>query len=245
MAEREKRLFKIVVESYKRSDIEKAKMYANEVAEVRKWLRRIEQASLELEAIMLRLETINEVGEYAAPLGNTLSYIIGLLRNVKYIRDVYPEFDTLTETLKNMSNEITGEPFLPNEHVGLDIDTLTNKPEVSRILEEARTLVSIKRREMKEVPDMYIERGVRLAEASGVGVVPTTKLERMNLDDKNITVNIEKKASVSLEELVYRWAVAHNGVINIKECAANLGIDPDDVVTTVKKLLAEGRFRLA
>lgn len=65
---REKELFAKTVEAYKTRDEKRSKIYATEVAEVRKITKMMLQMKLALEQISLRMRTTTELGDIAASL---------------------------------------------------------------------------------------------------------------------------------------------------------------------------------
>lgn len=65
---REKELFARTVEAYKTRDDKRSKIYATEVAEVRKISKMMLQMKLALEQISLRMRTTTELGDIAASL---------------------------------------------------------------------------------------------------------------------------------------------------------------------------------
>ncbi|MDP2901475.1 MAG: Snf7 family protein [Candidatus Bathyarchaeota archaeon] len=77
--ERDKMIFNKVVEAYTSHDTARAKIYANELAEVRKMQRMIFSAKLALEQISLRMRTVTELGDVAATLMPVVS-VLGELR---------------------------------------------------------------------------------------------------------------------------------------------------------------------
>uniref|UniRef100_A0A7J3UYR9 Snf7 family protein n=1 Tax=Candidatus Methanosuratincola petrocarbonis (ex Vanwonterghem et al. 2016) TaxID=1867261 RepID=A0A7J3UYR9_9CREN len=58
-------LFERVVQHYQNRDLRRAKMYANELGEVRKLIKAMTAASLALEQIAIRLRTVKEYGDFA------------------------------------------------------------------------------------------------------------------------------------------------------------------------------------
>lgn len=87
-AERDKMIFNKVVEAYTSHDTARAKIYANELAEVRKMQKMIFSAKLALEQISLRMRTVTELGDVAATLMPVVS-VIGELK--QGIASINPE----------------------------------------------------------------------------------------------------------------------------------------------------------
>ncbi len=77
--ERDRMIFNKVVEAYTSHDTARAKIYANELAEVRKMQGMILSAKLALEQISLRMGTVTELGDVAATLMPVVS-VLGELR---------------------------------------------------------------------------------------------------------------------------------------------------------------------
>ncbi len=61
-------LFEKVVQYYQNRDIRRAKIYANELSELRKLIKAMTAASLMLEQIATRLRTLKEYGDFASNL---------------------------------------------------------------------------------------------------------------------------------------------------------------------------------
>ena len=61
--ERDRRLFEYVVNYYLKHDLNRANVYANEIANIRRLARVVMQSKLALEAIKLRLDTVKDMGD--------------------------------------------------------------------------------------------------------------------------------------------------------------------------------------
>jgi division protein CdvB (Snf7/Vps24/ESCRT-III family) len=77
--ERDSSLFAKTVAAVQRHESQRASMFANELAEVRKVGKMVTQSKLALEQIVLRLNTITELGEIVT----TLAPATSIVRNVK------------------------------------------------------------------------------------------------------------------------------------------------------------------
>ena len=64
LSEKDRTIFAKVVDSYTKHDRQRAMMYANELAEVRKLEKRVLQIKLALETISLRLTTVKDYGDF-------------------------------------------------------------------------------------------------------------------------------------------------------------------------------------
>ena len=79
LRERDNSIFNKVVSSLQKHDTAHASVYANELAEIRKMNKMVTQAKLALEQIVLRLNTITELGDIVV----TLTPAMSVIRNVK------------------------------------------------------------------------------------------------------------------------------------------------------------------
>ena len=88
LVDRDKNIFSKVVDAYTKHDQAHASIYANELAEIRKMSRMIIQSQLALEQIILRLQTVQELGDVVVSLAPAMSVV----RKVgKGIAGVMPE----------------------------------------------------------------------------------------------------------------------------------------------------------
>lgn len=79
LRERDSAIFNKVVASIQKHDMQHASVFANELAEVRKMNKMATQARLALEQIVLRLNTVQELGDIVV----TLTPAMAVIRNVK------------------------------------------------------------------------------------------------------------------------------------------------------------------
>lgn len=79
LRERDGAIFNKVVSSIQKHDMQHASVFANELAEVRKMHKMVTQARLALEQIVLRLNTVQELGDIVV----TLTPAMAVIRNVK------------------------------------------------------------------------------------------------------------------------------------------------------------------
>ena len=91
LRERDNSIFNKVVTSLQKHDTQHASVFANELAEIRKMNKMVTQAKLALEQIVLRLNTITELGDIVV----TLTPAMAVIRNVKQgLVGVLPEAES-------------------------------------------------------------------------------------------------------------------------------------------------------
>lgn len=146
LMERDRKIFEKVVEAFMKHEMDRATLYANELAELRKMSKIILFSKLSLEKVLLRLGTIKEVGELVVAMAPAVEVV----RNIKnslsgILPDAEHELSELSEILNSLvveAGQVTGQAL-----------TLEATEEAQKILEEAMTVAEQKMREkLPEVP---------------------------------------------------------------------------------------------
>jgi division protein CdvB (Snf7/Vps24/ESCRT-III family) len=134
-SKRDKSLFAKTIEAYSKHDLLRAKVYANELSEIRKTKRSIVNTKLALEQISLRLGTISEFGDVVGMLSPTVS----VLQNIgKGISTTLPETG---QELGQIGNLLTGIITESNQGNKIQIDFNTPNDAAKNILKEAAEVV--------------------------------------------------------------------------------------------------------
>jgi division protein CdvB (Snf7/Vps24/ESCRT-III family) len=245
LRKKEKEMFDRVVAAQSSGNTQYATIYANETAELRKLVKSIESASISLEQLLLRLETIMELGD-AASLLSSLQGIISEVRNV--LPQIAPELDTQLDTLSNAVFEQLSAKYpdvlMSTPHAD------TNDMDINEILKEASMAAGnmIKERISLPEPPMASKEKItdkiqKVAESISIEEGHLSRSEKSSsIQNKSINVRTEKL--LSLEDKVYLWILEHNGELNVPECARNLGITPEDVKKAVDTLSRAGKLRI-
>ncbi|MBN1784744.1 MAG: hypothetical protein JW815_03300 [Candidatus Bathyarchaeota archaeon] len=130
-SERDKSLFAKTVKAYSKHDIIRAKVYANELAEIRKSEKQIMGTQLALEQISLRLSTVSEFGDVV----NILSPSVDVLQNIgRGLSKTLPEAGKELGQIGELLNGIITDS---NQGTGLDIDFEAPNDDAKNILSEA------------------------------------------------------------------------------------------------------------
>ena len=79
LKQREQAIFKMTVTAVQQHDEQTSKAYSNELAEVRKMAKIVTQSKIALEQITTRLQTVTDMGDFAATLGPA----IGVIKTVR------------------------------------------------------------------------------------------------------------------------------------------------------------------
>lgn len=130
-SKRDKSLFAKTVKAYSKHDLMRAKVYANELSEIRKTKKSISDTKLALEQISLRLGTVSEFGDVVGMLSPTVS----VLQNIgKGISNTLPEAGN---ELGQIGDLLTGIISESNQSSGIDVNFDAPNEAAQNILNEA------------------------------------------------------------------------------------------------------------
>jgi division protein CdvB (Snf7/Vps24/ESCRT-III family) len=130
-SERDKSLFAKTVKAYSNHDTMRAKVYANELSEIRKSKKQITDTKLALEQISLRLSTVSEFGDVVSMLSPT----VGVLQNIgKGIATTLPEAGKELGQIGDLLSGIISES---THGSNMDIDFEAPNDAAKNILNEA------------------------------------------------------------------------------------------------------------
>tara|TARA_B110000014_G_scaffold202110_1_gene151913 strand:+ start:734 stop:1390 length:657 start_codon:yes stop_codon:yes gene_type:complete len=140
-------IFEKIVNAKKTNDENYARVYANELSEIRKHQQMVSNAKLSMEQIQIRLNTVSELGDVVVTLSPCMSLIKGLGTS---LGGMMPTVSESMQDLSNMLGDIvTGSSITHDGSIG-QIDT-TNSDALS-ILEEAQSIVEGKTRQVMPEP---------------------------------------------------------------------------------------------
>jgi division protein CdvB (Snf7/Vps24/ESCRT-III family) len=136
--QKDRSMFAKLVDAYSKHDTQRANIYANELAEVRKMAKLIMNARLALDQVTLRIQTCTELGDVVANLGPA----IGVLRTVgSCMSGVLPEAENELGEIGNMLSGLMFDAGL-NSGTSMNFDTVSE--DASKILNEAATVAEQK-----------------------------------------------------------------------------------------------------
>ncbi|MEM3365644.1 MAG: hypothetical protein QXM93_04420 [Candidatus Methanomethyliaceae archaeon] len=215
---REKALFDSVTIAIERKDPERAKIYANELAEVKKVQKNVKKSILVLEQLVIRMETLREFGTAFAQLKPTLEV-------VKQVSD------QLSEVMPEVSNELSNiGSVLGDALIGVNInlmqEELIKMPNCDEIIEEAASYLSEKIENELPVPPI----GLRAAVAIG------------GESDEEFLVS--SGGNIDPDEAVLSYLKENQGKLNIKECSRLFQIPEEEIPKIVESLSRKGLIKI-
>jgi division protein CdvB (Snf7/Vps24/ESCRT-III family) len=235
--QRRKSLFETTVKAMMTKDKSKAAVYANEWAELRKVGKVVYASELALTQIILRLESIVDVGEVMSHLGMAFK----VLRKVnKTVQGLVPSLDQASEEINTALTETMAEMGNVSSSISLNIHSESGE----ELVEQARKLAEERAEEMKRTmvvsPRQIQQNGEELGRR--VPLLATGEEE----DEESMALGTIYRAppGEEAEEQVLQYAAIHNGNVDITDASTMLRMPPDDLEQAMLKLLAEGKVKL-
>jgi division protein CdvB (Snf7/Vps24/ESCRT-III family) len=255
LQERDRYLFRACSLAIKDGARERAGMYANEVAEVRRLMNLLSQTQIAIERIILRLETVKELNTIMIDLKPALSALKNVTQGiVETMPDIASELnninESISETLIATSAKSTEPPILP-----LNVKT----PGGQEILNEVAAVLEEKLAEkLPEPPATVTVQQKTEAEPEGVkemiALAACCSESGENQEDNSSqtlfsykelkSVQITMQKTPLPEESVLDYLKNNQGYIDIFECASKLKISTEDVEKALEKLGAEGKIEI-
>lgn len=149
LTQRDKALFQKVVDAYSRHEMQRASVYANELAEIRKMTNFMMNAELALERVALRLRTVTQLGNVAAALA-PVSKVLQSIRTG--VAGVFPSAERELGEISVLLDEIMIEA---SQTTGMAPDFEVASEEAQKILSEAAMVAEQRMKEkFPELPTL-------------------------------------------------------------------------------------------
>ena len=143
ISDRDTFIFRKVVLALQRQDRQRASIYANELSEVRQLGILVTQAKLALHQVVLRLNTVRDLGDAVTVISPILSVVKNVGSNLSYIvPEAQGEIGEISSLLGDILVDAGG--ISGNTH----INTATTNEEADKILAEASTLAEKRMNEL-------------------------------------------------------------------------------------------------
>ena len=140
-------IFEKIVEAKKSNNETYAKVYANELAEIRKHEKMVNNAKLSMEQIQIRLNTVSELGDVVVTLSPCMSLIKGLRS------DMGGMMPTVADSMQDLSNMlgdiVTGSSITHDGSIG---QVESTNSDAQSILAEAQSIVEGQARQSMPEP---------------------------------------------------------------------------------------------
>jgi division protein CdvB (Snf7/Vps24/ESCRT-III family) len=147
--DRDRSLFEKIVQAQEKHDNRRAKIFADELAEIRKQRNLLMNAKLSLDNVALRLRTVFEFGNFVS----AVSPVVGTLQNIKKgISGIMPEVGNELGDVGLRLNDLVVEM---GQGTGTAFDFEVSSEDAQKIIEEA-AIIAENRMKMK-LPELPTE----------------------------------------------------------------------------------------
>ena len=237
LEQRRKSLFDTTVKAMMTKDQPKATVYANEWSELRKVGKVVYASELALTQVVLRLESILDVGDVMFHM----SMAFRVLRKVnKTVQGLVPSLDQASSDISNALTETMAGMENISPSISLNIKTETGE----ELVEEARKLAEDRAEEMKRslgAAPLHLQlRGYE--QSSRVPLLATGEDD----DESAILGTVYKPRPVEeTEEQVLQYAAIHNGNVDITDASTVLKMPSDEVEQAMLVLMSQGKVKFS
>lgn len=239
LEQRRKSLFETTIRAMMAKDKSKAAVYANEWAELRKVGKVVYASELALTQVVLRLESIVDVGDVMSHLGMAFK----VLRKVnKTVQDLVPSLDQASSEINDALTETMAEMGNVSPSIALNIQTESGE----ELVEQARKLAEERAEEMKRTmvvsPRQIQQNGEELERR-----MPQLATGDEGDDEELAALGTlyRPRPDVDAEEQVLQYAAIHDGTVDISDASSILKLPPDDLEQAMLKLLSEGKVKVS
>jgi division protein CdvB (Snf7/Vps24/ESCRT-III family) len=260
LKERDRILFETCMGALKKNNKEKAAICATEIAEVRKLISFIGNVQLAIERVVMRLETIRELGDIVTDLRPALNLLQGVSQQLfQVLPDVSTELNNVNSTIQDtlQQTKLTADENIVGvghkTEAGQEIlkevscfmeqklsETLPEPPVVAPVKEKApatpiRELVALTATSSQVF-------GSKCREESGFDPEKTLFSYKKS-EIKEFSVKVEKPAP-NLEEVLLEYVRKTNGEIDLARCSTELKTSNAEIERALENLGTQGKIKI-
>jgi division protein CdvB (Snf7/Vps24/ESCRT-III family) len=250
LQQRDREMFERCIGAKGANDGAHAIIYANECVEIRKMAKIVLCSELALERVILRLETIEEVGDLLVQMAP----IVGIVHETKgRLKGIIPEVSQELEEINGVLNDTLIET---GEVAGANVAIDAGSEEAKKILEEATAVAEQKMSEnfpelplpptqpkQPEMPTPIVETEASGGEAE-IKHDDTPKAEMPEVQTVQEAEDDQPLTPEELDRQIYNYILEQKGDLDALQCASTLKITVYDVKKTIDRLAEEGKIRL-
>ena len=239
----------------KKNNKEKAAICATEIAEVRKLVKFLYNVQLAIERVILRLETIRELGDIVADLKPALRLLQGVSQELfQLLPDVSSELNTVNETIQETLHAAkisTDENLIPvgkktegGEEILKEVacfmeqklaETLPEPPVASQVKEKTpiKELVALTASSSQVF-------GHKASEETGFEPSKTLFSYKKS-EIKEFSLKVEKPC---LEDVLLEYVRKTNGEIDLSRCSSELQTSNEEIEHALENLGTKGKIKI-
>jgi hypothetical protein len=239
----------------KKNNKEKAAMCATEIAEVRKLIKFLYNVQLAIERVILRLETIKELGDIVADLKPALRLLQGVSQELfQVLPDVSTELsnvnDTIQETLHatkitNDENLIpVGKKTEGGEQILKEVSCFMEQKLAETLPEPPASAPVKEKTPIKELVALTASSSQLFGEKSTqeTGFAPSETLFSFKKSEiKEFSLKVQKPC---LEDVLLEYVRKTNGEIDLSRCSSELKTSNEEIERALEGLGAKGKIKI-
>lgn len=255
LKERDRMLFETCMSALKKNNKEKAAICATEIAEVRKLVKFLYNVQLAIERVIMRLETIRELGDIVTDLKPALR----LLQNVSQeLFQVLPDVSTELNTVNDAIQDTLRAAKITTDENVIPVGKKTEGGE--EILKEVTSFMQQKISETLPEPPlgapvkqkMPIRELVALS-ATSSQVIGHKTTEETGFDPekalfsykkheiKEFSLKVDKPC---LEDVLLEYVRKTNGEIDLGRCSTDLQTSNEEIERALESLGTKGKIKI-
>ncbi len=225
------------IKSIMRRERERAIIYANELAQIKKMVKKLYVAEMAMEQVKLRFETLEDISD----LSNTFTEITGLLNVAKeYVKEEVPALAVGIESLINEAKMVVAQ----TQDIGtLEVtEGVYYTPEATKVLNELEKMAEEKvSKELPKIPISMLNAFKGGGEEVGLEVIiksnPVYKVRKPGR-----LKQLRRLSDRDLEEKVFEYILSHGGFIDIADAARSIGVSINDVKKALNSLREQNKI---
>jgi len=254
LRERDTTLFKTCATALTAKNKERAVIFANELAEVRKLTKIIAQTQILIERIILRLETLKELNEAFADLKPVLAILHSVTKRLTILM---PQMAFEMERVNDSISETLAMTSIGSTQLNIPLDVKT--PGGEEVLKEVSALLEQKLTEKLPEPPASVtvtekpqpQRVEKVKQMVALAATcsevceqktPQTYVSYKDMELQRVSLTVQE--SSSLEDTVLEYAKKREGQIDVTQCALELNIPPTEVEKALENLGAQGKIKV-
>ena len=252
LRERDTTLFKTCAKALKHKNKERATIFANELAEVRKLTKIISQTQILIERIVLRLETLKELNAAFADLKPVLRILHSVTKRLTILM---PQMAYEMERVNESIDETLAMTSIGLPQLDMPFDVKT--PGGEEVLKEASALLEQRLAEKLPEPPTSVavtEKPQHVEKVKQMVALTATCSEiceeerpqkYVSYKDMELqSVSLKIRESSSLDDTLLEYTKKRGGQIDVTQCAFELNVPPEEVEKTLERLGAQGKIKI-
>ncbi|MEN3035642.1 MAG: Snf7 family protein [Candidatus Methanosuratincola sp.] len=223
---RRNEIFKLCTSALKNKSSERAKIYANEIAEIKKIQEKVSNGILLLEQLTLRMETLREVGSTFAQLEPTLEVVKQVSDQLS---EIIPDVSGELMQIGSCLNSVMAEMRIPLSDV--ETAAISDTAESEEVLDEVSAF--IRGRLIERLPEPPKEIGFAAPVHFGAEGRLTKSVSHMPVG-----------STKDEEEVLMEHLERNEGVLDFRELSSKFGMNERQVTRLIESLSKKGLIRI-